>query len=232
MKADAVNAWFLRSRPSGDTSLRISFFTREYGIVDALYKGARTPKKKSNLQPFMPLWVALNVRREWHYVRHLESESPALYLPGQALFAGLYINEILCSLLKPQDASTVLFDAYVETVKGLSQTEDRMRIEPLLRCFERVILEIAGYALSLTHDARTGEEIDPGLFYQFLPGVGFCFSSTGTLGQHILNFTDGQLTDFETLNAVKGFMRRAIAHALDGKEIQTRKLYDYPRKSS
>ena len=225
MKAEAVNAWFLRSYPSGDTSLRTIFFTCEYGIVEALYKGGRTPKKKYNLQPFMPLWLALDVRYEWHYVRNLESNSPALYLRGQALFSGLYVNELLCSMLKPHDAAPVLFEAYVKTLQGLTQAVDRLCIESLLRRFECVLLDVAGYAVSFTHDAQTGQEINPDAFYRFVAGAGFYVSKDGFSGQHILAFSTGKLEDAETLRTVKGFMRQAMAHALDGKEIQSRKLY-------
>ncbi len=225
MKADAVNAWFLRSYPSGDTSLRISFFTSEYGIVEALYKGGRTPKKKSNLQPFMPLWLALDIRHEWYYVRHLESDSPALCLSGQALFAGLYVNEMLYSMLKPHDAAPVLYETYVNTLEGMTQALDRLSIESLLRRFERVLLDVAGYAVSFTHDAQTGEEINTSASYRFVAGAGFYLSKDGFSGQHIVAFSTGKLEDAETLRTVKGFMRQAMAHALDGKEIQTRKLY-------
>ena len=225
MKTDAVNAWFLRSHPSGDTSLRIIFFTSEYGIVEALYKGGRTPKKKSILQPFMPLWLALNVRHEWYYVRNLESNSPALCLSGQVLFAGLYVNEMLYSMLKAHDAAPVLFEAYVNTLQGLTQAVDRLCIESLLRRFECVLLDAAGYGVSFTHDAQTGQEINTSDSYRFVAGAGFYLSKKGFSGQHILAFSAGKLEDAETLRSVKGFMREAMAHALDGKEIQTRKLY-------
>lgn len=225
MKAEAVNAWFLRSIPSGDTSLRISFFTSKYGIVEALYKGGRTPKKKSNLQTFMPLWLALDMRHEWYYVRNVEPESPALYLSGQSLFAGLYVNEMLYSMLKPHDAEPVLYDTYVNTLQGLTQAVDRLCIESLLRRFERELLEVAGYAVSFTHDAQTGEEIHSSASYRFVAGAGFYLSKDGFSGQHILAFSDGKLEDAETLKTAKRVMRQAIAHALDGKEIQTRKLY-------
>lgn len=225
MKADGVHAWFLRSFPSGDTSLRISFFTKEYGIVDALYKGGRTPKKKSALQAFMPLWLALDVRHEWYYVRHLESDAPILFLPGKTLFAGLYVNEILYAMLKPHDAVPILFDAYIDTLQGLTEVSDRLDIESLLRRFERVLLDVTGYGVSFTQDAKTGQAIQPSAFYRFAAGFGFYESKDGFLGQHIMAFSLGKLEDADTLKAVKSFMRQAIAHAMDGREIQTKKLY-------
>lgn len=225
MKADSVNAWFLRSRPSGDTSLRIGLFTREYGIIEALYKGGRTPKKKSALQPFMPLWLALNVRNEWHYVQKIESDAPALALLGQSLFAGLYVNEMLYSMLKPNDAVPTLYETYINTLQGLSQAIDQLSIESILRRFEQVLLEVAGYAVSFTHDAQTGQEIEESANYRFVAGAGFYLSKEGFSGRDILAFSTGDFEGPETLKTIKRVMRQAMAHALDGKEIQTRKLF-------
>ena len=225
MAAEAVQAWFLHKRASGDTSLRVSFFTKEHGIVEALYKGGRTPKKQAVLQPFMPLWLSLDTRRDWYYVQKVECESPAFVLPGLALFAGLYVNEILYSMLKPHDASTKLFTAYVKTIEALARASCRLTVEPVLRRFERVLLNAAGYALSLTHDAQSGELITPEQTYQFVAGFGLVCAKNGLLGTCILAIADDKLDDPNILRTAKIIHREAIAHAMDGKVIKTRALY-------
>lgn len=225
MTAESINAYFLHKRLSGETSLRVSFFTREHGVVEALYKGGRTPRKQSILQPFSPLWLALDARRDCFYVQKIECESSILQLPGIALYAGLYVNEIVYSLLKPHDASDTLYSAYIQSLESLASAKCRLTVEAILRRFERVLLSAVGYALSLTHDMPSGEGIDPMETYQFIAGVGLVQSHQGLLGRHILSVAEDHLDDPNVLRTAKYIHQKAIAHAMDGKEIKTRALY-------
>lgn len=226
MKVESIKAWYLHSRPSGDTSLRVSLLTREYGIIVALYKGGRIPRKKSFLQPFMSIWVSLDKHRDWYYIRHIESEATALHLPGRALYAALYLNEIIQLLIPPQESIPHVYDVYFSTLQALSEHHaEQIAQERSLRRFERVMLEVAGYSVSFLHDSRTGDPITSDRYYEFLPGVGFSRTEKGISGHYILNFANDKLDCVDTLKASKGFMRQALAFALNGKEIQTRKLY-------
>ncbi len=225
MKAEEVNAWFLHSQASGDTSLRTYFFTNEYGIIQALYKGGRTPKKQQYLQPFSPLWLFLNSRNDWYYVRHIENHSRVMALQGEALFAGLYVNEIVFAMLKPLDASPRLFTVYEETLDALSRTHDRLSIEPVLRRFERTLLEVTGYGIPLIHEAYSNRQIEATQFYRLIVGVGFVLSNEGFPGSHILAFAAYQFDDVAVLLTAKRIMRAAINHALDGRQIHARKLW-------
>lgn len=228
MAIETVRAWFLHKRPSGETSFRASFFTREYGVIEALYKGARSLKKQALLQPFMPLWMVLDGRKDWHYVRQLESDSPALLLLGEALFAGLYINEILSEILKSQSEDSILFSTYTSSLQQLAVITERIEIEPILRRFEHVLLNAAGYAPSFSHEATSGKLIHPELNYQFIAGSGFIVSQTGILGRHIQAISDDNYNSLDTLRAAKMIMRQAILYVMDGKLIQSRKLFKTP----
>src|ERR1700734_3476910 len=106
-----LEAWLLHKVPSGESSVRVYFFTKEQGILHCWYKGGRTPKKQAILQPFMPLWLSLDQRREHYYVRQLESLAAPLLLKNIALYSACYINELLYYALKPCDAHPDLFDA-------------------------------------------------------------------------------------------------------------------------
>lgn len=232
MEADPASAfsresvWFLHKRLSGETSLRTRFFTRDEGIVDALYKGGRTPKKHALLQAFTPLWVTFNVRHEWHYVQKLEVESPPLPLQGPALFSGLYVNEIIHRLLKPLDPAPDLFTDYVTTLSALAVAPDRLAIEPILRQFERALLSAVGYEVSLTHEAISGALIDPSARYQLKVGVGFVAAKEGHSGAHLRAFAENDWNASPAvLTTAKSIMRKAIAHALNGEPIQSRIFY-------
>ncbi len=224
MIANALHAWVLHKRWTGDTSAQVTFFTREQGLINGSCKGGRTPKKQSLLQAFIPLWIVVDARREWHYVRQIEIMSPSLPLVGPALFAGLYVNELLHHMLRPSDAHTLLYDAYTDVLTALLMATDRPKIEAALRRFEEEILTSCGYQLVLTHDIQ-GIPIDDKKQYTYIAGDGFLLVEKGIAGAHILAFSAGQLDDADVLKSAKWIMRRAIDHALDGKLIKTRNLF-------
>jgi len=225
MITEGLNAWVLHVRKSGETSAEITFFTREKGVVRARYKGGCTPKKQALLQVFTPLWLTLDIRHDWHYVRQLEAVSASISLKDDALFAGLYVNELIYQGLSPLEPSPDFYDAYVHTLQALTLANDRTTIAIFLRRLEWRWLTLCGYQMSLTHDAESKLPIDAGKVYAFIAGDGFVLSNQGFQGAHIIAWANDLLEDTGVLKAVKSIMRRAIDHALDGKPLQTRKLY-------
>ncbi|MCX7117577.1 MAG: DNA repair protein RecO C-terminal domain-containing protein [Legionellales bacterium] len=219
-----TDAWLLYKSWSGETSARVVFFTKLEGIVSCFYKGARQPKKQALLQSFTPLWLEIDVKGTACFVRHIEATAPSFQLTGDALFAGMYVNELLFHALKPHDAHISLYRSYQLTLTELTKVVNRPSLEALLRRFEWDLLKACGYAMSLTHDAYTRELIQEAGFYSFIPGDGFVSSENGILGAHLLAMSENQLENLEVLKVAKWIMRRAISHALDGQEIKTRAL--------
>ncbi len=217
--------YVLHKRWSGDTSAQVTFFTHEKGVVSAQFRGGRTPKKQSLLQAFTPLWLALDVQRDWHYVRQLDVTAPSLVLAGDSLFAGLYVNEILYHGLCQLDPCPALYDAYEQTITALVHARHRLEVEAVLRRFEWQFLIFSGYQFSLTHDALTLMPIIPTHYYNFIAGLGVVLAEHGILGTCILAMSEDNLGDPSVLKAAKWIMRLAIDHALDGKRICARELY-------
>ncbi len=227
MITDGLQGFVLHKRWSGDTSARVTFFTREKGLFNALSKGGRAPKKQSLLQPFTPLWLSIDTRGEWHYLRQLDVISPSLVLTGDALFSGLYLNELIYHGLYQHDPSPSLYDAYTQTMQALTQAVSRQDIEKILRRFEWYFLSSAGYEFSLTHEAATHQPILKDCFYDFIAGEGMVLATKGLSGQSILALANNELDDPMVLKAAKWIMRRAIDHALGGKRIKARELYTH-----
>lgn len=219
----SIEAWYLHKQPSGDTSALLSLFTREKGIVSCLYKGGRTPKKQGILQAFMPLCLFLDNKKDWYYVRQLECAAAPLPLRGNALFAGMYVNELLYYALKPLDPHPQLYEKYHYTLKGLSLVKERLAIESLLRQFEWVLLDECGYQLSFFLDE--GELPDSTSHYRFIAGQGFIAATEGIGGDDVLAIIQGQFDDVRVLKAAKWVMRQAIAHLLGGRELSSRHLF-------
>ena len=229
MITEGLEAWVLHKRPSGDTSARVTFFTREKGIVNGLCKGGRTPKKQALLQPFSPLWLAIELRRDWPYVRQFETFARPLEFEGNSLFAGLYVNELLYYVLSPMDAHPDLFDMYLHTLQGLSSSTDKLVIEVLLRRFEYALLVASGYSVSFTTEANSLKPIEFNQVYQFIAGEGFVVADKGIEGSDILALAQGQLDEIKVLKTAKFIMRQAVDHLLGGRELKSRSLYPHKK---
>lgn len=231
MISDTLQAWVIHKYWSGDTSARVVFFTKQYGLINCLYKGGRTPKKQALIQAFLPLWLVMDLKRDAYFVRHLEIAASPAPLMGPSLIAGFYMNELLYYLLKSRDPHESLYCAYGQALEALAMmaAPDRLVIESILRRFEWVLLTACGLQMSLTHDARSARPIASNLFYQFIAGEGLIEAKTGIHGEHILAMANNDLSNAAVLGTAKHIMRRAIHYLLDGKELKTRALYETQR---
>lgn len=224
MTSKSVQAWVLHKQWSGDTSARVSFFTSE-GLITSLYKGGRSPKKQALLQAFTPLWLELDERYARYFVRRVETTAPALILSGDALFSGLYLNELLYYALSPAYPDADLFQAYEMTLLILKSAEKKADIEAVLRRFEWALLKSCGCSFSWTSDAHSGLPIQADCFYGWRAEAGFVRTHEGYLGQHLLAIASDCLEDAAVLNSAKRIMRQAIDTLLEGRPLKTRQLY-------
>ncbi|MDX1836673.1 DNA repair protein RecO [Legionella taurinensis] len=224
MTTNQHEAWLLHKRPAGDTSVHLSFFTPEQGLLRGLYRGGRAGKKQVLLQAFTPLWVAVDTRQDWHYINRLETLAPSLRLSGLSLFAGLYVNELLYYTLNAGESYTSLFESYQYTLQGLATVNNKLAIEALLRRFEMQLLDVCGYSLLLTCDVD-GLAVDPLKQYGFVVGRGLVKSSPGFSGQSVLGLAHNQFDDLQVLKTAKFILRQAIDHLLGGRELKSRSLF-------
>lgn len=221
----SCHALVLHKSWSGDTSARVHFFTRELGLIQSLCKGGRTPKKQSLLQPFTPLWLALDERYDQLFLRSVESTEPTLVLNGSALFSALYVNELLFYVLKPMSADAQIFDSYWATLTALTKACDRTSIETILRRFEWTLIKACGYSFSWTEEAGGAARIDPSKHYAFIASEGFIRQTQGIPGEHILALAEDKLEGAYILKSAKNIMRQAIDHLTGGKTIKARSLF-------
>lgn len=225
MTTETIEAWLLHKRASGDSSFYLSFFTREKGIVNCLWKGGRTLKKQAMLQPFSPLWLTLDTKRDIHYTRQVENVAGLLEFRKDSLFAAFYVNELLYCALRPLDPHPTLFDLYIQLFPRLAITTERLAIEALLRRFEWLLLSSCGAAVSFHEEARSRAPIEAGLCYQFIANEGFiAVPGAPITGWAILALAAGQLDDLMLLRTAKFIMRQAIDHLLNGQVLKSRSL--------
>lgn len=225
-----IEGWLLHKRPLRETSLQVFFFTQEHGLFEGSYRGGRAPKKQSFLQAFTPLSLTVSVSSDRYYVGRVETVLTPMLLQGTALFAGLYLNELLFYALGPFDPVPVLFQAYVETIKKLQNAGTLQVIETLLRRFEWVLLSACGQKMSFTKVAYADDLIQPNQTYHFMANAGFIPDAGGNfMGEDILALANDDLSDLKYLKVAKLIARQAIDGLLGGRILQTRQLFKASR---
>src|SRR5215210_7955629 len=126
-RADHQEGYVLHTYAYKETSLIVEAFTRNFGRVALLARGARRPRSamRGVLLSFHPLRLSWSggvesaaslgnlISAEW---------SGALQpLGGRALMCGFYLNELLLRLLPRDDAHEALFEVYASALQDLSQ---------------------------------------------------------------------------------------------------------------
>ena len=121
--AAAQATYVLHSRPYKETSALVDFFT-PLGRLRAVLRGARG-KAGALARPFVPLEAEWRGRGELKTVARLESAGIPNLLNGQALFSGLYLNELLIRLLPAEDPQPEIFAHYAATLPLLAAGDHR-----------------------------------------------------------------------------------------------------------
>ncbi|MER2298043.1 MAG: DNA repair protein RecO [Pseudomonas sp.] len=216
-------AYVLHSRAYKETSALVDFLTPQ-GLMRAVLRRARG-KGGSLVRPFVPLEVELYGKGELKNVRRLDTVGIAAWLHGDALFSGLYLNELLMRLLPAEAPQPELFEHYALTLQALAQGRP---LEPLLRTFEWRLLEDLGYTFSLSHDINDDLiqaddtyrlRVDAGLERVHLAQPGLF------KGTELLALAQADWEAPGALLAAKRLMRQALAVHLGPKPLVSRELF-------
>jgi DNA repair protein RecO (recombination protein O) len=223
-------AYVLHARAYRETSVLADFFLPELGRVTAIARGVRR-KGQQIPSAFQPYFIQLAGQGELRAVAALETTSHALALQGAALFSGLYLNELLVRLLPRELPQPELFVAYAGALGALSElvTPDTDAIAPLLRAFERQLLESMGQWASNSVEAESGEPLSPAQYYQYYPEHGWLAAREGQrgacLGEDILAVHAEDLSTPTRLRLAKVLYRSALMPLLGNKPLKSRDLF-------
>ncbi|MDE3735752.1 MULTISPECIES: DNA repair protein RecO [Pseudomonas] len=223
MISAALPAFVLHSRAYRESSALVDFFTPQ-GRLRAVMRGARG-KTGTLARPFLPLEAEFRGRGELKNVARLEGGGIPNLLAGEALFSGLYLNELLIRLLPAEDAQPALFEHYAVTLQALAANRP---LEPLLRAFEWRLLDELGYGFALDSDLA-GQPIAPDGIYRLLPDAGL--EPVGQLqpglfhGRELLALAEADWSAPGALGAAKRLMRQALAPHLGGRPLVSRELF-------
>ncbi|NMY49555.1 DNA repair protein RecO [Pseudomonas sp. WS 5011] len=223
MLADSQPAYVLHSRAYRESSALVDFLTPK-GRLRAVLRGARG-KAGSLARPFIPLDAEFRGRGELKNVGRLEPAGIPNLLTGEALFSGLYLNELLIRLLPAEDPHPAVFDHYAMTVLALAEGRP---LEPLLRSFEWRLLDELGYGFALNLDSE-GQPIVASGLYRLHTEVGLVpigqLQPGAFQGVELLAMAEADWAVPGALAAAKRLMRQALAPHLGGRPLVSRELF-------
>jgi DNA repair protein RecO (recombination protein O) len=223
-------AYVLHARAYRETSLLLETLTRDHGRTAMVARGAKAPKSRwrNLLQPFRPLLISWSARGELGTLTGADQVAAPPELHGEALYCGLYLNELLIRLLHRGDPHPELFERYRQVLADLASGHP---LQPVLRIFEKHLLEAVGYGLLLEREHATGEPLRADAMYDYRPDRGPVRvsdrSGRAIPGSVLLALKSEQL-ESELLPDLRRLMRRVIGYHLGDKPLASQALFGGP----
>src|SRR6266498_2084954 len=170
-RQESREAFILHGYAYRETSLLVEVFTRGFGRISMVARGARGARSalRGVLLAFQPLALSWFGKGEVRTLARAEWTGGLPLLRGEALLCGFYLNELLLRLLPREDPHDALFLRYWEALRELAPHGGSAAA---LRSFERALLKELGYAMTLERDSTSGGAIDPAKSYAYDPERG------------------------------------------------------------
>jgi len=252
MSSEKATALVIRSVEFSETSLVVTLFTREFGKLGALAKGAR--RLKSPFESALDLLAlcrivflhktsdALDLLTEAKLLRRFRPEASRL----AGLYAAYYVAELLDAMTDDDDPHPELFDLADETLAALSAGEP---VGKRIVRFELGALRLLGHAPSLDACVECGAAVCPShggrVAFGQLDGGVLCpkckggkkfvvqLSAGATAAMALLADPDPHAWQtFEiapgVLGEIRGLLNHTIAHSLGKKP----KMHEYLRMTT
>jgi DNA repair protein RecO (recombination protein O) len=227
-RVTAQPGFVLHSYPHRETSLIIDVFSRDYGRIALVAKGAKRPlsKLRGVLQTFQPLSLSWSGKSEIRTLIAAEWVGGLLPLEKSALLCGFYLNELLVKLVARDDPHAALFDHYVTTLNQLAHQEPAPIV---LRQFERALLKQTGVAGDFTRCTSSRQPVDPAENYVVDPERGPRLARAAdswprVSGKTLLDMEREDYSDVVTQAQSKVLMRFLLAYHLGGAPLNTRQI--------
>lgn len=226
---DDEPGYVLHSYAFKETSLVVEVFSRNFGRLGLVARGARRPKSalRGVLMAFQPLSLSWAGRAELRTLHSAQWRAGHAQLSPASLMCGFYLNELLLKLLARDDPHERLYLAYEAALNAFGNCELPARV---LRRFEKQLLRELGYGMPLDQDVA-GDAIRPEASYTYLLERGpALLSDEGPAapvelsGKTLLDLAADDYSDPLTLQQSRALMRFVLNHYLGGQVLHTRQL--------
>lgn len=223
-RASGVSAIVLHTRPYRETSLLINLFTADYGRIACVANGVRKGARGHCFHPFFHLTVSFSGRSGLVTLTSFEAVTTR-WFQGDGVAAAFYICELVMRLTREREAMPRLFDVTQWTLDQLLADQD---MAPVLRVFERVLLEELGYGLDFERDAD-GNALRADSIYRFLPDIGFVCAQTDDVegavpGTTLLDIGANQYQSAATRRSALTVFRLALKSHLGDAPLISRQM--------
>jgi DNA repair protein RecO (recombination protein O) len=226
---DDEPAYVLHSYPFKETSLVVEVFSRNFGRLGLVARGARRPRSslRGVLMAFQPLSLSWAGKAELRTLHRAEWLAGHAQLAGLSLMCGFYLNELLLKLVAREDPHQGLYAAYEEALERFRAGDPASRV---LRGFEKTLLRELGYGMLLDRDAA-GDPVQAAASYTYLLEGGPSLLSDASpvppvelSGKTLLDMAVDDYSDPHTLQQSRALMRFVLNRYLGGQVLHTRQL--------
>lgn len=227
-------AYVLHRRAYQEHGLMVDLLTLNHGRITVVARGANRPRSplKAQLQPFQPLLVDWTGRSDLKTLTQTETRSGPRLARTEALYSGLYLNELLQRLLPVADPHPTVFAAYLQALESLAGAE---ALEPVLRRFEQALANALGYGFPWDRTSDTDAAIEPAGRYCYDPQEGLLARASEHTrlrdlpGDALLAIAAGNLEDPDARLTAKRVMRVLVDFLLQGRPLNSRHLFMHLR---
>ena len=222
-KIENTPAFLIHRRMYQGSSLLLDFFTKDFGRLRLIARGAR--KSKTSLQMFQCLSISFKGRGELKSLSQWEIADQPRRILGDDLILAMYANELILRLLPENDEYSQTFSSYWAFLSNLIDLDSNDK-EFALRNFENQMLEDLGYGLDFGFDINS-EPINEDLHYEFNEHQGFSINSNGTVqGKTLLNLSKHEtITNKIELSFLKKMNRKRLKSLLGDKPLKSKELF-------
>ena len=162
----------LKKFPMGEADLLVTLYTREYGKVRAIARGARrsTSKLVGHLEPLTEVKLSLSHGRDLDYINQAQVLSGFASLKGNlgAITKGLYVAELVDGFGSEANPNQPLYRLAIDTLQAIEADPDS---DLPLRFFELHLLQVSGLMPELYLCVECRDSLTPGS-HRFSPDLG------------------------------------------------------------
>jgi len=206
------------------SSLLLDFFTKDYGKLRLIARGARS--SKTSLQMFQCLSISFKGKGDLKSLSQWEISDEPRRLMGNDLVMAIYVNELIQRLLPEGEEHSEIFKSYWSYIKNINIL-DSVAKEYSLRVFENQLLQDLGYGLDFDDDIN-GNIINNNLQYDYIEDQGFTVNDEGVIsGSMLLHLSNSNesITNPNELSILKKMNRKRLKSLLGDKPLKSKELF-------
>ena len=223
-KIELTPAFLIHRRMYQGSSLLLDFFTKDYGKLRLIARGARS--SKTSLQMFQCLSISFKGKGDLKSLSQWEISDEPRRLMGNDLVMAIYVNELIQRLLPEGEEHSEIFKSYWSYIKNIS-TLDTVAKEYSLRVFENQLLQDLGYGLDFDDDIN-GNIINNNLQYDYIEDQGFAPNVEGEIpGSTLIQLSGSNepISSTKELSILKKMNRKRLKSLLGDKPLKSKELF-------